>query len=162
MRLSNRNISKETIKQEIYKTFEKFKKTKSVKIADFLKVFDVTFFQTCKYRKIKFPYESLLKLVLFQKLKGIKFNTKLTKYLKQNPSEKFKLGFTEVPDRTQIGYFVNHILDEETNDLINLIVNKIEEISEKFGILLDTITKKTTKPKKFAYCSRNDSPPSLI
>jgi putative transposase len=133
----SKHISKENIELEIYKTFEKFKENKNIKIADFLKAFDVTPFQTCKYRMIKFPYESLLKLVLFQKLKGIKFHTKLTKYLRRNPSEKFKLGFSETPDRTQIGYFVNHILDEQTNDLINFIVNKIEEISEKFGILLD-------------------------
>ncbi|MCX6671717.1 MAG: hypothetical protein NTX92_07340 [Euryarchaeota archaeon] len=148
MQSGNRNISRENIELEIYKTFEKFKKTKSVKIADFLKVFDVTSFQTHKYRKIKFPYESLLKLVLFQKLKGIKFHTKLTKYLKQNPSEKFKLGFTQTPDRTQIGYFVNHILNEETNELIDFIVNKIEEISEKFGILFDVKTFQSEKAEK--------------
>jgi hypothetical protein len=144
----SKHISKETIELQIYKTFEKFKKTKSAKIADFLKVFDVTSFQTCKYRKIKFPYESLLKLVLFQKLKGIKFHSKITKYLRRNPSEKFKLGFIETPDRTQIGYFVNHILDEQTNDLIDLIVNKIEEISEKFGILFDMETFQSEKPEK--------------
>ena len=85
MQSGNRNISRENIELEIYKTFEKFKKTKSVKIADFLNVFDVKLFQTYKYRKIKFPYESLLKLILFQKLKGIKFHTKLTKYLRRNP-----------------------------------------------------------------------------
>jgi putative transposase len=148
MRSGNRNISRENIELEIYKTFEKFKEQKNIKKADFLKVFDVTPFQTCKYRKIKFSYESLLKLVLFQKLKGIKFHTKLTKYLKRNPSEKFKLGFSETPDRTQIGYFVNHILDEQTNDLINFIVNRIEEISEKFGVLLDIKTFQSEKPEK--------------
>jgi len=144
----SKQISKETIGLEIYKTFETFKEQKNIKIADFLKKFDVTHFQTCKYRKIKFPYESLLKLVIFQKLKGIKFHTKLTKYLRRKPSEKFKLGFTETPDRTQIGYFVNHILDERTNDLIKFIVNKIEEISEKFGILLDINTYQPEKPEK--------------
>lgn len=144
----SKQISKETIELEIYKTFEKFKENKQIKIADFLKVFDVTPVQTCKYRKIKFPYESLLKLILFQKLKGIKFHTKLTKYLRRNPSEKFKLGFSETPDRTQIGYFVNHILDEQTIELLNFIVNKIEEISEKFGILLDVKTFQAEKPEK--------------
>lgn len=148
MQSGNRNISRENIELEIYKTFEKFKKTKSVKIADFLNVFEVTSFQTCKYRKIKFPYESLLRLVLFQKLKGIKFHTKLTKYLNKNPSEKFKLGFTVVPDRTQIGYFENHILEDETRELIDFIVIKIEEVSEKFGILLDVKTLISEKVEK--------------
>ncbi|MCX6662806.1 MAG: hypothetical protein NTZ75_00995 [Euryarchaeota archaeon] len=148
MQPSKRQISRENIELEIYKTFEKFKENKQIKIADFLKVFDATSIQTCKYRKIKFPYESLFKLILFQKLKGIKFYTKLTKYLRRNPSEKFKLGFNETPDRTQIGYFVNHILDEQTNELIEVIVNKIEEISEKFGILLDVKTFQSEKPEK--------------
>jgi hypothetical protein len=142
----NKQDSKEIIELEIYKNFETFKGQKNIKIVDFLNAFNVTLFQTHKYRKIKFPYESLLKLILFQKLKGIKFHTKLTKYLRRNPSEKFKLGFTETPDRTQIGYFANHILDEQTHKLIEFTVNKIEEISEKFGILLDVKTFQTEKP----------------
>ncbi|MDH7516917.1 MAG: hypothetical protein QHH19_01005 [Candidatus Thermoplasmatota archaeon] len=145
---ASKQISTETIELEIYKNFETFKEQKNIKIADFLKTFDASLFQTHKYRKIKFPYESLLKLILFQKLKGIKFHTKLTKYLKRNPSEKFKLGFTETPDRTQIGYFVNHILDDETKELIDFTVSKIEEISEKFGILLDVKTFQIEKPEK--------------
>jgi len=145
---SNQNISRSNIEKKIYNIFELFKEKKSVTIADFLKVLDVTPIQTCKYRKIKFSYESLFKLVLFQKLKGIKFHTKLTKYLRHNPSEKFKLGFTETPDRTQIGYFANHILDNKTRKLIDFIVSKIEEVSEKFNILLDINTFQTEKPEK--------------
>jgi hypothetical protein len=68
----NTLISRKTLELEIYKTFEKFKGIKSIKIADFLKTFDVLSFQTRKYRKIKFSYESLVKLLLFQKLKGMK------------------------------------------------------------------------------------------
>ena len=148
MRPSKQNISRKQIELEIYKTFEQFKKNKGIKIADFLKTFDTTIFQVRKYRKIKFSYESLLKLVLFQKLKGIKFHTKLTKYLRRNPSEKFKLGFSQTPDRTQIGYFINHILDIETKELINFTASKIEEISEKFGILIDVKTLEPEPPQK--------------
>ena len=93
MRGSKRKISKKTIELEIYKTFEFFKAKKAITIADFLNKLDVTLFKTREYRKIKFPYESLIKLVLFQKLKGIKFHTKLTKYLRRNPKDKFRLGF---------------------------------------------------------------------
>jgi putative transposase len=145
---SKQKISKKTIELEIYKTFEQFKENKHIKIADFLKTYNVTPLQTRKYRKIKFSYESLLKLVLFQQLKNIKFHTKLTKYLNRNPSEKYKLGFTKTPDRTQIGYFVNHILNSETKELIHFTASKIEEISEKFGILLDVKTFKQEKPQK--------------
>jgi len=148
MPASKRQISRKTIELEIYKTFEKFKENKSIKIADFLKAFDTTILQTDKYRKIKFSYESLIKLVLFQKLKGIKFKTKLTKYLNKNPSEKFKLGFSKTPNRAQVGYFINHILDNEIKETLDYVASKIEEISEKFGILLDVKTFQPEKPEK--------------
>jgi putative transposase len=141
---SKQDISNSAIEKEIYNTFAQFKDNKNVKIADYLNRLNVAPYCEHKYRKIKFPYESLFKLILFQRLKGIKFHTKLTKYLRRNPAEKFKLGFSETPDRTSIGYFINHVLDEETNRLIDFIVTKIEEISEKFGILLDV---KTLRPE---------------
>ncbi len=145
---SKRNISKKHIEKEIYKTFELFKNEKNIRIADFLNKYDSVLFKNKNYRKIKFSYESLFKLVLFQKLKGIKFHAKLTKYLRRNPAIKFKLGFDKTPDRTQIGYFVNHILDEQTKELLDFIVTRIEGLSEKFGILLDIKTLEPEKPKK--------------
>ena len=148
MRSGKQNISKKQIELEIYKTFEFFKAKKDVTIADFLKKFDVSIFGRKEYRKIKFSYESLVKLILFQKLKGIKFYTKLTKYLRRNPKDKYRLGFSKTPDRTQIGYFINHILDKETKEMIDFAVDKILEISEKFGILFDVKTLEPEKPKK--------------
>ena len=145
---SNRNISHSKIEKEIYKTFELFKNCKSVSIADYLKRFDTSIFQQDKYRKIKYPYESLIKLVLFQKLKGIKFQTKVVKYLKKHPKNKFKLGFSTTPDQTSISYFLIHILDNETKELLDFTVSKIEEISEKFGILFDVKTLELEKPAK--------------
>jgi len=145
---SKRQISRETIELEIYKTFEKFKGIKSIKVADYLKAFDVTSFQERKYRKIKYSHESLVKLVIFQRLKGIKFYTKLTKYLRKNPSERFKLGFKETPNRAQIGYFINHILDDETKEILDFAASKIEEVSEKFGIFLDAKVLKPEPPQK--------------
>ena len=68
--------------------------------------------------------------------------------MNKNPSEKFKIGFTKTPDRTQIGYFVNHILDDETKELTYFTTSKIEEVSEKFGILLDVKIFKPDKPQK--------------
>lgn len=145
---SKQDIPKERIESEVYNAFGRFKEVKHVKITDFLRILDTESFGEHKYRKIRFPYEALLKLILFQKLKGIKFHTKLTKYLNKNPSEKYKLGFTKTPDRTTIGYFVNHILDDETKELIDFAVTIIEEITEKFGILIDVETLKPEQPKK--------------
>jgi len=136
------------LKRRFIKPSSSSKKKKNIRIADFLKILNTEPFGEHKYRKIKFPYEAFLKLVLFQKLKGIKFHTKLTKYLNRNPAKKFKLGFTKTPDRTQIGYFVNHILDNETKELIDFTASKIEEVSEKFGILLDVKIFESEKPRK--------------
>ncbi len=160
MQSSKQNISKNIIELGIYNTFELFKQEKQIKIADFLKIFDVSIFGQKKYRKIKFSYESLLKLVLFQKLKGIKFHTKLTKYLRRNPSERWKLGFCKTPDRTQIGYFVNHILDRKTKELLDYTLDKIEEVSEKFGIIFDVNVLNPEKPeneikKRSQYLQKN-------
>ena len=145
---NKRNISKKQIEKEIIKTFELFKKQKNITIADYLNKFDVTPFINLKYRKIKFSYESLIKLVLYKQLKGIKFHTKLTKHPRRNPAVKWKLGFSKTPDRTTIGFFINKTLDSQTRGLISFISNTIEHISEKFGILLDIKTLDPEQPIK--------------
>jgi putative transposase len=144
MRPSKQNISKKAIELEIYKTFEQFKQSKSVSIADYLNRFDTSIFEQQKYRKIKFSYESLIKLVLLQKLKGINFQTQLVKYLKRHAKEKYKLGFTETPDQSNISRFINNTLDDKTKENLDFAASKIGEISEKFGIILDI---KTLQPE---------------
>jgi len=148
MPASNRTISHSKIEKEIYKTFELFKEKKTVSIADYLKSFNASVFGGKEYRKIKFPFESLVKLVLFQKLKGIRFQTRVVRYLKRNPSEKFKLGFSTTPDQTTISYFLINILDDETKELLDFAVSKIHDVSEKFGILFDVKTLEPEKPIK--------------
>lgn len=148
---SKQNISRENIELEIYKVFEQIGRNKRISIAGYLKNFKIKPFKTREYRSIDYTYESLVKLILFQHLKGIKFCTKLTKYLKRHPADKFKLGFSKTPDRRTISYFFHHILDDETRELLNFTASKIEKISEKFGILLDVkilTPEKTTKATK--------------
>ncbi len=148
MPVSNRTISHSKIEKEIYNTFAQFKHKKSVSIAGYLKSFNASIFGNQEYRTIKFPYESLVKLVLFQKLKGFRFQTRLVRYLKKHPADKFKLGFSITPDQTTISYFINHILDVDTKELIDFTVSKILEVSEKFGILFDVETLEPEKPAK--------------
>jgi len=148
MPLSKRNISESKIVEEIYNTFELFKKQKSISISEYLKSLNISLFKDRKYRKIKFSYESLAKLYLFQKIKGIKFYTRLTKYLRKNPKDRFRLGFAKTPDRTSIGHFVKHSLNEEEKKQLDFIASKIVEISEKFGIILDIKTLEVEKPVK--------------
>jgi putative transposase len=142
------NISKDRIEKEIIKTFALFKKQKNISTAEYLKKFDVSIFSTKKYRKIRYSHESLIKLYLFQQIKGIKFYTKTTKYLRRNPSIKWKLGFCKAPDRSTIGYFVNKILDDEIKIYLKFTIDKIIEISEKFGIIFDVKILQPNIPKQ--------------
>ena len=147
---SKRNISKKHIENEIYKTFEQFKKINNLTVSNYLKKFNTSIFEQKKYRKIRYPYESLIKLVLFQKLKGIRFQTQLRKYLKKHKKERNRLGFNKTPDRRTINYFTNHILTEETKELINYTVDVIIRVSEKFEILFDINLLRPDKPIKEA------------
>jgi putative transposase len=103
-----------------------------------------------EYRKIKFSYESLIRFILYQRLKRFGFITQARQHLHNHPDEAIQLGFKELPDRRQIGYFQNHILDDETKKLLDFIINKIEEITDKFSINLDVETLKSIKPKKIS------------
>ncbi|KYK27667.1 hypothetical protein AYK20_08035 [Thermoplasmatales archaeon SG8-52-1] len=148
MSVDIRNISKKAITLEIFNTFELFKQTKSISIVEYLKNFDTTCFKQQKYRKIKFSYDSLIKLVLYQKLKGIKFQTQLRKYLKKHKKERYRLGFDRLPDRRTINYFINHILTDETKELLDYTTCEIIRISEKFEIIFDINLLKPEKPIK--------------
>ncbi len=145
---SKQNISKEKIELEIYNTFEQFKKEKNICIAEFLNKLKITDISNQDYRKIKFDYYSLFRLLIFQKLKKIKYQKQLHQYLKLHPEETLLLGLTEIPDRRTTGYFLHHILDNEKRELLDFILTKIEEVSEKFGILFDIQTLEPKRPKK--------------
>jgi len=145
---SKQNISKEKIESEIYNTFEQFKKEKNICIAEFLNKLIIPDISNQDYRKIKFDYYSLFRLLIFQKLKKIKYQNQLYQYLKSHPEETILLGLTEIPDRRTIGHFLHNILNDEQRELIGFIVSKIEEVSEKFGILFDIQTLEPKRPKK--------------
>ena len=161
MQPSKQNTSKETIDLEIYNTFEQFKQEKNIKIVDYLKKLDVKLFKNREYRSIDYTYESFIRFILFQRLKGIRFQTELVAYLKRNPSEKHKLGFSKTPNQRTISNFQSRIIDKDTKKLLKYTARKIEEISEKFGILLDVKTFEPNKPNKKTkirnqYLQKND------
>ena len=118
MQSSKQNISKTIIETEIYNTFELFNKEKNICIADFIEKLDISTIKHQEYRKIKFSYESLIKFILYQRLKKFKFITQTRQYLKNHPDETILLGFKELPNRRQVGYFKQHILDKETKELL--------------------------------------------
>jgi len=148
MRPSKQNISTKNIERGIYNTFELFNESKNIILVDFLNKLQLPWINSLEYRKIKYSYESLYKLLIFKQLKGIKFQTQLEKYLKKHKDERIKLGFDTVPNQRTISYFINNIIDKETKEDIDFIIQKIEEISEKFGILHDVILLKPEKQDK--------------
>jgi hypothetical protein len=148
MPTSKQDFSKEKIELEIYNTFEQFKKEKNILVAEFLNKLKIEDIANQDYRKIKFEYYSLFRLLIFQKLKKIKYQNQLHQYLKSHPEETLFLGLTKIPDRRTIGYFLHHILNDEKREFIGFIVSKIEEVSEKFGILFDIQTLESKRPKK--------------
>lgn len=154
-------ISKEKIELEIYKTFEQFKKEKNIRIVDYLNIFNVYLLKNRKYRSISYTYDSFIKLILFQRLKGIRFQTELVNYIKRHPKEKHTLGFSKTPNQRTISKFLCRIIDKDTKKLLKYTARKIEEVSEKFGILLDVKTfepNKTQKRTKIRnqYLQKND------
>jgi len=148
MRVGKRNISRKNIELEIYKTFELFNKTKNITIVEYLNRLQLKWINNQNYRKIKYSYESLYKLLIFKQLKVIKFQTQLEKYLKKHKKERLKLELDSVPNQRTISYFINEILDKESKEDIDFIVQKINEISEKFGIILDITLLKPEKQDK--------------
>jgi putative transposase len=144
----HRQIPTETIQNEIYKTFETYNQTKNITIADYLQKLDLETLFPSTYRSIKYPYHALLRLLIYQQLKGIKFQTQLHRHLKTHIKERNKLGLKKTPDQRTISHFTNHILNNETKQHITIIVKTIDQTSQKFGIFLDTAILKPQKPKK--------------
>ncbi len=158
---SKQNISKNKIEKEIYNTFEQFKQEKNITIVDYLKKFNINLLKNRNYRPIEYSYESLLRLLLFQRLKGIRFQTELVAYLKKHPKEKYALGFSKTPNQRTISNFQCRIIDKRTKKLIKYTARKIENISEKFGIILDLKTFEPNKPikktkRRNQYLKKND------
>ena len=116
---SKRVISKSQIEKEIYKTFELFKNKQEITIAKYLSKLDLEKTIPTKYRAIKYQYHTLIKLLIFKQLKGIKFQKQLEQYLKKHREERYKLGLKNVPNQRTISHFTNNILTDELKKLIN-------------------------------------------
>ncbi|MGC8483812.1 MAG: transposase [Thermodesulfobium sp.] len=89
-----------------------------------------------KYRK-----EAIIKAIIFRELKGLKFETSLEKFLKENKKVAFKLGFLknanneiDIPDRRTFSYFLKHRITDDDKRIISRVVETTREITEKFGI----------------------------
>jgi len=148
MHANAKRISKNAIHTEIYNTFELLKTEKHNNIARYLQKLNLELLIPSTYRSIKYPYHAFVRLLIFQKLKGIQFTTQLIQYLKHHPKERYQIGLPKTPDQRTLSYFTSHVLDDETKDTVNYIAKTIEDTSEKFSILPDIKLPEPQQPVK--------------
>lgn len=148
MPCSKECTSSPNIEEDILKAIAFAKQRRHPKIADILKYFDAEKYLPKMYRPIYFSYRSLLKLILFKKLKRIQFQAQLERYFKKNRAERKKLGLPRTPDQTTISYFWTHVLSDEDKKVLTYIADTIEIISKKVGIVLDNTELQPEKPRK--------------
>jgi putative transposase len=140
------------IEKRIYKILSSLENKELIKISEFLKYIPI---KKPFDPRFTYPKEAMTKSLILMKLKGIKFQTKLSKYLSENEEDALNLGFYRdinnkilVPDQRSFSYFINHTLTNEEKELIDFIVNKTEEIAQKFGIIFDVETLKPESKEK--------------
>jgi hypothetical protein len=144
---NKRYISLDDISKEVLKAFTLasiYKKKTISKIVSKLYIkhlFDIS------YRGIDFSSESLIRCIIFMKLKGLN-QSNLEDYLKKNKNERKRLGLKKPPDQTTISFFYGKKLSTYERELITSIIEKIEQIAQKEGIELDKIPVKLKKRKK--------------
>jgi hypothetical protein len=140
MSLNIRDISKSCKDKEVYKAYSWLSKNN---IKNHILVYLIQYLNvdkiieqipTKKYRSIYYPYSSLVKLILFMNLSGIKNQSEMERYLKKHKRIKKKLGLIRVPDQTMISKFKNYYLTDETKEIITYICDKILQIAKEFNI----------------------------
>jgi len=137
------NSEIQRIKRVVYRTFEKFKDQKIINSADFVVSLDLEKLIKCK-DSIKFSYLSIARSVILMKIKKLKFQTMLAKYLKENEDTALKLGFLKdnsnnpmIPDQRTFSYYISRAFDRKTLEIINCIADIIRADSERFGMVFD-------------------------
>ena len=128
-----------TIEPIIYKALSSFKGQESIKISEFLRLIPLNRSLTFK----SFPRQAMIRSIILMKLKGIKFEAELARYLRKNEQDSRNLGFfnedneLKTPNRRTLNRFINLMLTAEEQELIDFIVNKTLEVVEKFELDFD-------------------------
>ncbi len=135
------------------------RKTKGSRISEILNSLNL---DTRIELKPIFSRDSMLKLLVLSKLKGIHSHVKLSEFLNAHPDDAIALGFCKdsstrikVPDRRSIEYFVNKKLTQEDEKLVNFVIKTVEDVADKTGIVLDKETvQKKAAPKNETVCDK--------
>ena len=127
--------------KEIYKVLSRFQGRDIIRVSEFLK--EIPIGRDFDPRNT-YPSHAMIKSIILMKLKRIKFETELARFLRKNEQDAINLGFYRdgnnkilTPNRRTISNFMIHKITDEERELIDFIVAKIEEIAQKFGIIFD-------------------------
>ncbi len=116
-----------------------------VKVSSILSKLDLSFLvKEITRRELQFTSESLLKLYLWKRIRGIKYHSKVLKQLTENQDGAFDLGFTKddkgiinIPKKRTLNEFLQFKVRKEVRELLDIIAQKIIAIATKKGIILD-------------------------
>ena len=134
------NLTIEEIKRELNKTFESVSE-KWVKTSFVLKKLNLDLIEQ---RQSTFSPESLIKLYLYRRIKGIHYYEKLIEHLEQNQADAFDLGFSrsndnqlEFPTERAFNKFFQTKIDDELKLLVDNLSKEIPRIAPQKGIDFD-------------------------
>lgn len=152
MSVKNTSTTNRVIEKEIYKAFAKHK-SQDISVPDILREVSI---DSAFNPRFEFSTASVLKSLILMKLKGIRSQSKLAQYLKTHEEVAIKLGFfrdrnnrIKTPDQRTFSYFIKSHLNDERRQIIDFASSKIEDIADKFGVVLDIeILNKNSKPKE--------------
>jgi len=146
------NPTIERIEIELNKTFESVSE-KWIKTSSVLKKLDL---QLVEQRQSKFNPESLIKLYLYRRIKGINYYEKLIKHLEMNESDSYDLGLSngnenklEFPTKRAFNKFFKNKIDDNLKLQLDNISKDILRIATQKGVVLDLeLVNKAIKDKK--------------
>jgi len=146
------NPTIEKIQRELNKTFDSISE-KWVKTSSVLKKLNL---QLVEQRESKFNPESLIKLYLYRRIKGIHYYEKLIEHLKTNEAYAYDLGFSngnnnklEFPTKRAFNKFFKNKIDNSLKLQLDNISKEVLRIATQKGIVLDLeLVNKAIKDKK--------------
>lgn len=101
-------------------------------------------------QKRTYSIDSMLKAIAFMRIKRIKSYRKLGAHLLSNTEDKRNLGFEEkVPTHQDLSNFVRGMTNEQ-KDAIELVVNRISKLLDKYPIILASEKRATARKKEAA------------
>ncbi|MDP2907129.1 MAG: hypothetical protein Q8O03_04270 [Nanoarchaeota archaeon] len=126
---------------------------KWVKVSFILSKLDLSFVEQ---RKSEFSPESLVKLYLYRRIKGVSYYDQLIDYLRKNESEAYELGFLKdennilvLPTKRAFNKFFQNKISLEAKLFLDKLAKEILRIATEKGVVLDLeIVQKVVGDKK--------------